>query len=162
MPRLDGVLFQRPGEMGFGFGKSAEIGQRHAQKHAALDRVGLQSPCLLEEFGSLVQVSTALEGHSPREKPGVEIAGALSADLGVKALGLVMLVGLVKGECFLEQGIALFLIHYRVATGGAPVLVFSFRCVYSNENSPRLKMKKSQRKLGLVAGVGFEPTTFRL
>jgi hypothetical protein len=90
---------------------AAQVGKCHAEKEAALDGFGVQSAGLLKEFSGFFQMSSTLERHGAREEPSIEIPRTLAADFGVEAFRLVVLEGLVKGEGFFKQAVALFLVH---------------------------------------------------
>jgi hypothetical protein len=88
-----------------------EIRQRHAKKHPALDRIGIEFPRLLQKFNRLLQMSTPLKSHRPGEIPGIEILRALTPHPGINPLRLVVLVGLVKRQCLLKKIGSLFVVH---------------------------------------------------
>jgi hypothetical protein len=90
---------------------SAEICQRHAKKHTALDRVRIEFPRLLQKLHSLLQVTPALKGHCPRKIPGIEILRTFAPHLVINPFRLVVLVGLVKRLCLLKKIGSLFVVH---------------------------------------------------
>jgi hypothetical protein len=90
---------------------SAEIRQRHAKKHPALDRFRIELPRLLQKLHSLLQVTPALKGHRPREIPSIKIPRTLAPHLGINPFRLVVLVGFVKRQCLLKKIGSLFVVH---------------------------------------------------
>jgi hypothetical protein len=104
-------LLKSADEVRFRFGMSSEIRQRHTKKHPALDRVRIEFPRLLQKFHSLLQVPSALKRHCPRKIPGIEILRTLTPHLGINPFRLVVLVGLVKRQCFLKKIGSLFVVH---------------------------------------------------
>jgi hypothetical protein len=66
---------------------------------------------LLQKLGRLFQVPSTLKSHSPGEIPRIKILRAFAPNPRVNEIRLIVLLGLMERQSFLEEVDSLFVVH---------------------------------------------------